>query len=293
MIHVVGTAGVAGYLERREQAVVDVFALLDPLAARVVPLPNSRPGHGYRAALPESWRWREAAYRFPDGEIDKFAHRLRLAHLSPDLWTVERWRAIAWLASRPAIELPALAVADREGRIVIDLDPELLYRHRFKVEAFKVWLRVYDADARRADTHITPAFEYPRMLDRDCRETPVPPDGDRELAFDVPRHARVTITCPAALAGRDGILMRIGAVVLVKGESRVHFDEGIAIVRPPWRWWLDSVPRWALDGWRSRPWPPVGVAALLLLTALALRYRRALPRAQDDHTEATESHGEH
>ena len=264
---VVRQIGVAGYLARRDQPVVDAWSLVDPLLARIMPLPHSRPGHGYRPTPPEFWRWREEGHSFRDGELDKFARRLRLAHLSPDLWSVERARAIAWLASRPTIATKALEVVDDGSHVRIDLDPVALYRPTTNSGQFRVWLRVYEERLRRDDPGITPTYDYSRALDRQCAASAVPPNRNEAVAIEVRRGERLSVRCPRSVVERDGILMRVGAT---DGGAGIVYDEAIAIVRQAFRWWLDFLPRWIGDGWRRRPWPPLAVCLLLLGGAIAL-----------------------
>jgi arabinofuranosyltransferase len=93
----VGPLGLTAYRHPGE-LIVDVFALADPFLARIAPLPGQRSGHALRPAIPDFMRWRDAAHTFGDARLDALAADLRLAHRSPELWSLERWRAIARLA---------------------------------------------------------------------------------------------------------------------------------------------------------------------------------------------------
>ena len=253
---VMSQLGVMGYVASLDQPVEDFFALTDPLLARIAPLPDSRPGHAYRPMPAEFWRWSDPGHAFAEAGLDELAARLRLAHVERDLWSGERLRAIAWLASRRSIALPSVEVAEEGDSRRITVHPAPLFRFPYRPDRYLVQLRMYDDEGL--------------ALDGQCRVGRVPEGRDAATAIEIARGAILSLACPKSVTDREGIVMRVGAVVPEPGGPQLRYDEAIPIARPAFRWWARSVPGWLAEGWERAPAAPLAVGALLLAVALGL-----------------------
>ncbi|HEX4780243.1 MAG TPA: hypothetical protein VH301_05790, partial [Usitatibacter sp.] len=127
-VRVTAMLGGNGYQAPLAQPFSDVYALADPFLARVKPLPHGRPGHEFRPQ-PQGWtEWRDPSHRFGDERLDALASDLRAAHLSPDLWSVDRWRAIARLMVFGQIDPHAMFVSAGGDHYRIVADVTKLFR---------------------------------------------------------------------------------------------------------------------------------------------------------------------
>ena len=268
----VGMLGQSGYLDRAEQVIVDTWALSDPFLGRFASLPYGRPGHPFRP-LPDHYeKWRDPAYRFGDERLDALASDLRLAHVSPDLWSAERWRAIARLATYPAIEQDAFAVIDEGDSVRIEMKPWRLYRPGTASPVLLVWLRLHDAGLLRF------RLPLPVALDRDCRPIAAPFERQDIDGIEVGARESFVLRCPKATLGRSALLFRIGAPVIDRaGNHLVEWDEALDAVRPR-LWWINGIPTWLVQGWSEKPKPAVTVAIVLLLVAGGLWRSARAPR---------------
>lgn len=275
-VTIAGRLGVDGYYSSLQQPLIDTFALADPMLARVKPLPAARPGHAYRPLRRDIARWRNGEHAFGDPGLDAVASDLRLAHLSRPLLSVERFAAIARLLPAPKFDLHGVEISRDRALTRISLDPALLFRMKPPSLTNRVWLRLYDRGLRAVDPGITPIDRYPGTMVFNCGSRTLPSELNSEESIAVPAGERLSFECDSELF-RDGLLMRVGA----QHGSNIVWDEVTAILRPR-LWWTASVRRWLLDGWRSRPWPPLAAAALLLLAAGAIRVRHDGGRGRAD-----------
>ena len=257
---VVGMLGRTAFVGRSEQAMIDIWALSDPFLARFAPLANGRPGHPYRPLPAEYPRWREAGHSFGNAEVDALARDLRLAHLDPDLWSVERARAIARVAVHPLFPQHALEVADEGDAVRIEVNPSRMFRPWPGVPQHLVWMRLHDPGKLRY------GIELPVGLDRDCARVAVAKEASDFTGVDVPSGETLVLRCPKATLGRNAILMRIGVRQELKGRAHVEYDEAIDAIRPAF-WWASGLPAWLAQGWTEKPKPAVTVAILLLVAA--------------------------
>ena len=257
---VVAMLGRTGYLGRAEQAMIDIWALSDPFLGRFAPLPNSRPGHPYRP-LPDDYpRWREAGYSFGTAELDALARDLRLAHLSTELWSVERARAIARLAVHRLFPQDALKVADEGDAMRIEVKPSKMFRPWPDAGKHVVWMRLHDAGKLRY------GIELAVGLDRDCARVAVPKELSDLTGVDVPSGETLVLRCPKSILAGDAILLRIGVRQVTEGRAHVEYDEAIEAIRPAF-WWRTGLAAWLVQGWTEMPKPALTVAIILLVVA--------------------------
>ncbi len=261
--HIASALGRPGYFGERRQPVVDLFALADPLLARMKPLANSRPGHGYRPYPREFWRWRESGFSFADARLDRLSADLRLAHLSSELWTSERARAIARLASTRHIDPGVVTTTDEGARIRIDLNPAAIFRPWDGAELYQVWLRRYE------EKDLGFGVRFPVAIGADCAPHAVAGELGDFPAIAVPRGNELSLACDKAALGDTPIVMRVGA----RGpDGAMRYDEPIPIFRPS-LWWLGAVGKWLTHGWSERPLAAAIEGALLVALAALLGWR--------------------
>jgi arabinofuranosyltransferase len=256
----VGMLGQSAYLGRSDQAMIDIWALADPFLGRFAPLPNGRPGHPFRPLPADFPNWRDASHRFDDATQDALARDLRLAHLDRDLWSAARFKAIARLALHPTIAQDAVRVADEGSSLRIEVKPLRLFRPWPDARSHVVWLRLHDAGRLRYGVPLDTS------LDADCRPFTVARDRGELTGLDVPAGETLTLRCPKATLGREGILMRIGVRQVIGGRDHVEYDEAVEVLRPPF-FWASGLGEWLLQGWTERPRPAVTAAIVLLLIA--------------------------
>ena len=257
---VVGMLGQMAYLGSGEQAMIDIWALSDPFLGRFAPLPNGRPGHAYRPLPPDYPRWREADHSFGNAEIDRLASELRLAHLSPDLWTRERAAAIARLAGHRLFPQDVLRVTDEADAVRIEVKPAKMFRPWPGAEKHVVWMRLHDAGRLRY------GIELPVGLDRECAKVAVPKELSDLTGVEVTAGQTLVLRCPRSTLGAQAILLRIGVPQVIEGRAHVEYDEAIEALRPA-LWWRTGVPAWLVQGWSEKPKPAVAVAVVLLFVA--------------------------
>ena len=217
---VVWTLGVRGYFAPPERAIVDWFALADPMLARIRPFPGGRPGHALRP-IPESfWRWRDPAHVFGDARLDALARDLRLAHRSAELFSGERLGAIARLLRERRVPVQAIDV-QRAGD---------------RVEIAVITARI-DARMPRSGRPVL-------WVSRDC--APSAPRLGEGYLIEADAKGVARLTCPAS--GFDAFPLAVSAGTLEAGATAPVFSsQGVWIVRDRLGW-IRSVAKWIVSG---------------------------------------------
>ncbi len=260
--------GEDGFATRRDQAVVDIFGLADPLLARVAALPNGRPGHGFRPLPQDFQRWRLDGFRFGDERLDALAAILRRVHRSPELWSAERFAAMARLATFGTIDSGALSVVDDGTTLAIRLVPAKLLRSGDvafpKDGARLVWIRRYDVGRLKFGDALL------RGIDRECRTVEVPAERSDTTGIEVRGAEPLVLWCAKSELGGDGLLVRVGTFM---PSGRILYDEVVPVYRPVLAW-TSGLPAWLVQGWTEKPKPAIVIAFVLGLAALLL-WRRA------------------
>lgn len=259
--------GVPGYALARAARVEDDVGLIDPLVARIEPLPNPRPGHAWRPAPAEFWRWPDASHRFADPLVDALAARLRKAHIEAPLFSADRFAAIAELLRDPGLPSDDVRVQRQGDEVVIRIRPPRLALDDPATERYAVVPRLYDHRVRMADRGPYPDISRYPGLDAGCAPM------SRPGAIPVEPGAVLVMRCPAARLADDGLLLQVGAIA--PGQSLATARWGIPVVAArPAGWWLDEVPTWWRDGWKD----PVAVllGAFLSLGAAVAMLRRSV-----------------
>ncbi|QJR09465.1 hypothetical protein DSM104443_00509 [Usitatibacter rugosus] len=228
--------GAHAYFRPLERAIADTWALADPLLARIRPLPNGRPGHGYRPVPPQWWRWREPGFHLGDKHLDAIAGDLRLAHRSPDLFSTERFAAIARLLRERNVRYTA-----------IDFEPS--------AEWVDIAIR-----PRRLDRRAEPSGEPVAWVTRDCQ--PEYPRYENGYLIAVDPQGVAHVRCPAKDFNAAPFGLRAGSFRADRPGELAFLDEMIAVVRPKGGWVRD-IPAWAFSGWREDPLPALVVSLLL------------------------------
>lgn len=239
---VAGAMGVAAYARPRDEAVVDYLALAEPFLARLQPVAVNRPGHAFRP-LPEGFLlWRDPTHHFADARLDALAADLRLAHRSPDLFTVERAAALWRLLRLRPLDAGAIEM-QRAGDVVrLAVRPRML-------------IRLQDPPGRGVT-----------WTSRDCMPGATPYRGGDLVEASTDGASR--IECPAR--DFDRIPFHVHAGTIAAGTPPVvKLDEGIPIVRENFTW-LRDLPRWAVAGHGEGSLLPSLVALVLLVIAAIL-----------------------
>jgi arabinofuranosyltransferase len=264
---VVGMLGQNGYLASRGQAVIDIFALADPFMARIAPFPYPRPGHAFRPYPPEWPRWRDPSHHFADPRLEALASELRLVHLSPGLWSAQRWHAMLRAFFASPIDLGVFSVRDTGDAWEIRGIPSRIYRP-FPSDSYFVWMRQFDA------SRLKYGIPFPVGLDRDCQPFAVPPAQAESAAFVVRAGDAFEMRCPKARIGRDGVLIQVGAWMTDRRGPHIEYDQAFEARRPA-LFWVAGVPEWLVQGWNEVPDHAIGVAFLLLAAAAVLAWKAA------------------
>lgn len=257
--------GVPGYAVARAARVEDDVGLIDPLLARIEPLPNPRPGHAWRPAPAEFWRWPDAGHRFADPRVDALAARLRKAHVETPLLSADRFEAIASLLRDGGLASDDVRVEHRGDEMEIRIRPRRLALDDPATERYAVVPRLYDHRVRVEDRGPYPdVSRYPGV---DVRCEPQPRPG----AIPVEPQGELVMRCPAARLAGDGLLLQVGAIAA--GQSLATARWGIPVVAArPAGWWLAQVPGWWRDGW-AHPLAPLLGAVLSLGAAIGMLRR--------------------
>jgi arabinofuranosyltransferase len=264
-IRITAMLGGNSYQAPLEQRFSDVYALADPFLARVRPLPHGRPGHEFRPQPPGWTEWREPAHRFGEERLDRLAADLRAAHLSRDLWSGERWRAIARLMVFGQIDPHAMFVSGGGDHYRIVADVRRLFRP-WSAARYVVWIRQQDPE------HLAYFAEYPHGLDRDCKSVTVARADSETAGIRVAAGEPFELRCPKAAIGRDEILIRVGAWNDDPRNPRIAYDDAIEAVRPR-LWWLSGFPGWLVQGWNETPDDALDAAFVLFAVAGWLAWR--------------------
>lgn len=259
--------GVPGYAVARAARVEDDVGLIDPLVARIEPLPHPRPGHAWRPAPAEFWRWPDASHRFADPRVDALAARLRKAHIETPLLSADRVAAIAELLRDPGLPSDDLRVQRQGDEVEIRIRPLRLALDDPATERYAVVPRLYDHNVRTADRGPYPDLSRYPGLDAQCAPT------SRPGAIPVEPRAELVMRCPAARLADDGLLLQVGAIAPGQSLATARWGIPVVAVRPA-GWWLGQLPTWWRDGWND----PVAVLldAFLALGAAVAMLRRSV-----------------
>ena len=259
--------GVPGYAVARAARVEDDVGLVDPLVARIEPLPNPRPGHAWRPAPAQFWRWPDPAHRFADPLVDALAARLRKAHIETPLLTTERFGAIAALLRDPGLPSDDVRVQRHGDEVEIRIRPPRLALDDPATERYAVVPRLYDHRVRTADRGPYPDVSRYPGLDAGCAPM------SRPGAIPVEPRAELVMRCPTARIAEDGLLLRVGAIGPGQSLATARWGIPVVAVRPA-GWWLEQLPTWWRDGWKD----PVAVllGAFLSLGAAVAMLRRSV-----------------
>ncbi len=269
-VRVTAMLGGNSYQASLAQPFSDVYALADPFLARVKPLPHGRPGHEFRPQ-PAGWtEWRDPAHRFADESLDRLASDLRAVHLAPDLWSLERWRAIGRLSVSGQVDAHAMFVSGGGDHYRIVADVTRLFRP-WPSKSYLVWIRQHDAG------HLDAFSEFPVALDRDCKQVAVAHADSDTVGIRVAAGEPFELRCPKAAIGRDAILMRVGAWRDEPGDRRIAYDLAIEAVRPR-LWWISGFPGWVVHGWSEAPVDALESAFVLFLAVGWMMRRSAMSR---------------
>lgn len=219
---IVWTLGLRGFHAPPAVALVDWFALAEPMLARIRPFPGGRPGHAARPLPEQFWRWRDPAHAFGDARLDALARDLRLAHRSRELFTVERFGAIARLLRERRVPVEAIDVRGAGERVEIVIH------------------------AARIDARVPRQGKPVVWVSRDCEPERPRLRGGYLIPVDGRGVAR--LHCPAAGFERIPLAVSAGTFDPPDAAEPRFAPQGVQVVRGPWGSWIAQVPRWATSG---------------------------------------------